>query len=537
MWYDYVEGDTLTVEKLEDLVEELGYEVKGRLQMYYCMPGKPMTEGGLVKITCNDNCLNMRAHVTFGHKFLQMYLDHDESFRQFDWDDVIEFPVADLPTVVSPIKPIQIIKEEALEKHKKKIQQDLLDRKIKEEAVEKMLCKFVTHVTIADDADLAEEEAAEQAAEEALAEQEPEGTNSAEEAVAEQAAEEAVANEEEDVEQGEEDGSVAYDSEGSVSDAEVNGSEQGSDYADEIVDSDYNVSDLDDDLKEETVEEPTDVHIRAKSDPVQGSDEEDLELPDSDDGAGAKYKFKSFRKEDLHDPQFKIGQVFQSPEMFRKAVREYACKNRFDIKLRVNDRKRISAKCQNHCPWNIWCSYDSRTNCMVIKSYNDEHKCSKKWKVKAFTARYLAEKYLEHFRADQGMNLRNFGRLVQKEWNMAASCSKLSRARRYALKIIHGDEEAQYNMLWDYANEVRRSNPGSTFFIQLDNESRFNRCYFSFDACKRGFLAGCRPIICFDGCHLKTKYGGVLLSAVGMDPNDCIYPVAHCIVDVEDTNT
>ncbi|XBI36699.1 hypothetical protein VPH35_122170 [Triticum aestivum] len=106
MWYDYVEGDTLTVEKLEDLVEELGYEVKGRLQMYYCMPGKPMTEGGLVKITCNDNCLNMRAHVTFGHKFLQMYLDHDESFRQFDWDDVIEFPVADLPTVVSPIKPI-----------------------------------------------------------------------------------------------------------------------------------------------------------------------------------------------------------------------------------------------------------------------------------------------------------------------------------------------------------------------------------------------------------------------------------------------
>jgi len=177
-----------------------------------------------------------------------------------------------------------------------------LDRKIKEEAVEKMQCTFVTHVTIADDADLAEEEATKQAAEEALAEQEPEGTNSAEEAVAEQAAEEAVANEEEDVEQGEEDGSVAYDSEGSVSDAEVNGSEQGSDYADEIVDSDYNVSDLDDDLKEETVEEPTDVHIRAKSDPVQGSDEEDLELPDSDDGAGAKYKFKSFRKDDLHDP-------------------------------------------------------------------------------------------------------------------------------------------------------------------------------------------------------------------------------------------
>lgn len=55
------------MDKLNYLVEELGYEVKGRLQMYYCMPGKPMIEGGLVKITCNDNCLNMRAYVTFGH--------------------------------------------------------------------------------------------------------------------------------------------------------------------------------------------------------------------------------------------------------------------------------------------------------------------------------------------------------------------------------------------------------------------------------------------------------------------------------------
>ena len=53
------------------------------------------------------------------------------------------------------------------------------------------------------------------------------------------------------------------------------------------------------------------------------------------------------------------------------------------------------------------------------------------------------------------------------------------------------------------------------------------------DACKRGFLAGCRPIICLDGCHIKTKFGGQLLTAVGMDPNDCIFSTAMAVVEVE----
>ena len=59
----------------------------------------------------------------------------------------------------------------------------------------------------------------------------------------------------------------------------------------------------------------------------------------------------------------------------------------------------------------------------------------------------------------------------------------------------------------------------------------------SLDACKRGFLEGCRPLICLDGCHLKTKYGGIMLIAVGIDPNDCIYPIALVIIEVESLAT
>jgi len=57
--------------------------------------------------------------------------------------------------------------------------------------------------------------------------------------------------------------------------------------------------------------------------------------------------------------------------------------------------------------------------------------------------------------------------------------------------------------------------------------------YVSLAACKQGFLAGCRLMICVDVCFLKGKWGGQLHATVARDSNDDIFPIAYVVCESE----
>ena len=144
--------------------------------------------------------------------------------------------------------------------------------------------------------------------------------------------------------------------------------------------------------------------------------------------------------EELSNPSFKVGMVFESVEILRKAITEYSLKNRVDIKMPRNDQRRIRAHCPTGCPWTMYASKDSRVKAFMIKTYFGQHNCQKEWVLKKCTSNWLTKKYLDSFRADDKMSITKFARTVQKEWNLTPSRSKLARARSLALKKIYGDE-------------------------------------------------------------------------------------------------
>jgi hypothetical protein len=207
----------------------------------------------------------------------------------------------------------------------------------------------------------------------------------------------------------------------------------------------------------------------------------------------------------------------------------------------------VDVVCKPGCPWFLKASKDSITGGFVIRSYfMGQHTCQASWELKTLTAPFLCQRFLDEIRDNQKMDLKTFAAKVQREFNMCPNRWKLGRARKEALNIINGDEDGQFALLLDFGQELRRSNPGSRFHLTTNRvagvgdepaKEHLATLYWSFDACKRGFLEGCRPIIFLDGCHIKTKYKGQLLTAVGIDGNDCIYPIAMALVEVECTSS
>lgn len=152
------------------------------------------------------------------------------------------------------------------------------------------------------------------------------------------------------------------------------------------------------------------------------------------------------------------------------------------------------------------------------------------------THKWLGETYVEQLRADPKWSVKSFAHQLEIDYRATTNRTKLWRARKHALELIRTSDEKQYAKPWDYAEELKKTNPGSFVFIGCD-QLIFQRMYVCIDACKRGFLKGCRPFIGLDECWLKGMYGGELLVAVGMYANDCIFPIAYAIVEIESSES
>ncbi|XP_031124273.1 uncharacterized protein LOC116026987 [Ipomoea triloba] len=216
--------------------------------------------------------------------------------------------------------------------------------------------------------------------------------------------------------------------------------------------------------------------------------------------------------------KFEIGMIFKSADEFKWAVKCHEATRRKDIYFKKNEGRRVRMICRhnNTCNWSIFASRSNPRNPFAIKTYTPEHTCGDQDENRTVNSGFLAKLYKDDFK-------------INTEWG-----------RIQFQEHVKAKLKCQFKLLNSYCEELKRSNPGTSVKMKVDGQfsvngrPRFVRLYICYAACKEGFLRGCRPFLGLDGCHLKgPQKGGQLLSAVGVDGYNRLYPIAFAIVEGE----
>ena len=80
-------------------------------------------------------------------------------------------------------------------------------------------------------------------------------------------------------------------------------------------------------------------------------------------------------KSDMRNVVLKKEMKFPNAKVFRAALRKYAIKKSIDIKLKFNERTKISVHYKNECGWRCYASQISGELTFQIKTLTDDCTC------------------------------------------------------------------------------------------------------------------------------------------------------------------
>ncbi|KAI5354943.1 hypothetical protein L3X38_007838 [Prunus dulcis] len=251
-------------------------------------------------------------------------------------------------------------------------------------------------------------------------------------------------------------------------------------------------------------------------------------------------KFKQYRRAtDLQNPEFHLGMQFVNQEHLKEAIKEYAIVNGKLLKFDKNGRKRVKVLCRGsrNCAFVLYASrIDKKESTCVVKAIHAEHTCGRVDMLRYANSIWSSERFCDKMRKNPNWIVGQLQDKVREHYAMNVTQNQVYRAKILAKKVIKGLYKEQYERLRDYAEQIKKTNPGSTVVIKTElagDDALFEWIYICLAGSKKGFLEGGRPVLGVDRCHLKEPCSGQILTAVGVDGNKGMFPLAYVVVEIE----
>ncbi|XP_020682036.2 uncharacterized protein LOC110099280 [Dendrobium catenatum] len=224
-----------------------------------------------------------------------------------------------------------------------------------------------------------------------------------------------------------------------------------------------------------------------------------------------------FKKSSVTD--ITVGTFFNDATSFKNALRSFAIRENFGVRIKASDKKRVIATCS-----------------FQVRRVDGEHTCPgiNRAGNRLASSRWVSNQIQEMVKRYPDIPPKEINSGLEKEFGLSLPYMKLWRAREQARDTIFGSVDDNYKWVPTMAAELLDRNPVSYITYTFNaTDNSFQRFYVSFKVYVDGFLYGCKPLISLDACHLKSKYLGVLLSANSVDGNNGLFTIAFAVVEAE----
>ncbi|GKV33693.1 hypothetical protein SLEP1_g42167 [Rubroshorea leprosula] len=246
---------------------------------------------------------------------------------------------------------------------------------------------------------------------------------------------------------------------------------------------------------------------------ISTSNEKDKEA-DHDRRRQARHKV--FKKVD-GIPEMELGMIFLNKKPFKKAVDQLSIRQGREIAWEKNDNKSMRAVYNDQSyKWRILLASNNPTKSWMVKTFSPDHICIVSVTNKVCTSSIA----IQHLVKTKGaaslrLNKEDIFTEIKNDLGVELIVVQCKKTKMKLKKTFHEECEAEYKVLFDYANELRSKDPEANVLLECARPTADMNPVFL------------RMYICF------SAHKGELLSVIGRDANDQMFPIAWAVVEVE----
>ncbi|XP_023766440.1 uncharacterized protein LOC111914964 [Lactuca sativa] len=212
-----------------------------------------------------------------------------------------------------------------------------------------------------------------------------------------------------------------------------------------------------------------------------------------------------------------LGMRFSDRDELIHMLTNYVVSKGYALWYEKNEATTLLVRCSKNekgkpsCPFRLWASPMNKENSFQIKSLIDKHNCARQQKLGCLvTYKWIGKMLIPGILERPRFSYRKMAEVVRKDYGLKVRLGQCRNAKYFALDEISGNLVGHYEKLLNYGVELLRVNLGSTVLIETNHMP--------------------------DATHY-FKMIGELLTAVGRDTNNQMYPLAWAVLPVENKET